>query len=118
MQVDYGRFPPSDLEPAMITLFNVTNTQGGSSECGHIFFMDNITGARDWCQDSGIGKTLPTSLLQSVLTTLQSSTYYSYLAWYPDIKSVILSSVAPQVGYPIGKDAPPFVAATPLHVGR
>ena len=84
---------PGDV--AMINVFNTTGAQEG--ECGVIFFVDStadIIGGD--CQGGSIRAWMPTSVMQSILTTLQSSHYYSYLTWYPFNKLATLTSVAPQ----------------------
>ncbi len=80
---------------AMINVFNTTGAQEGA--CGVIFFVDStadIIGGV--CQGGSIMAWMPTSVMQSVLTTLQSPRYYSYLTWYPFNKLATLTSVAPQ----------------------
>ncbi len=70
---------PGDV--AMINVFNTTGAQEG--ECGVIFFVDStdeIIGGD--CQGGSIRAWMPTSVMQSILTTLQSPHYYSYLTWY------------------------------------
>ncbi|WBR14572.1 Ubiquitin-like domain-containing protein [Pandoravirus kuranda] len=93
-------------EQTAILVNNATGVQPVSN-CGVIYFSYDMAGVpSDLCQDNygRVVKHLPMAALQSVLTTLQSTSYNNYIGWDAYSGTAFYNSVAPQgaaVGSPL-----------------
>ncbi len=93
-------------EQTAILVNNATGVQPASN-CGVIYFSYDMAGVPpDLCQDNygRVVKHLPMAALQSVLTTLQSTSYNNYVGWDAYSGTAFYNSVAPQgaaVGSPL-----------------